>query len=85
MIVKIKSELEKYYIMILDLLLKIGLVVEIKGVKLGKMVMLCLDIDVLFILEELGVFFSFEWEGVMYVCGYDFYFLVVLGVVILFK
>ena len=57
---KIKSELEKHHITILDLPLKTGLVAEIKGTKPGKTVMLRSDIDALPILEESGVPFSSE-------------------------
>ena len=82
---KIKSELEKHHITILDLPLKTGLVAEIKGAKPGKTVMLRSDIDALPILEESGVPFSSEREGVMHACGHDFHLSAALGAAILLK
>lgn len=82
---KIKSELEKHHITILDFPLKTGLVAEIKGAKLGKTVMLRSDIDALPILEESGVPFSSEREGVMHACGHDFHLSAALGAAILLK
>ena len=82
---KIKSELEKHHITILDLPLKTGLVAEIKGAKLGETVMLRSDIDALPILEESGVPFSSEREGVMHACGHDFHLSAALGAAILLK
>ena len=82
---KLKSELEKHHITILDFPLKTGLVAEIKGAKLGKTVMLRSDIDALPILEESGVPFSSEREGVMHACGHDFHLSAALGAAILLK
>ena len=65
--------------------MKTGLVAEIKGAKPGKTVMLRSDIDALPILEESGVPFSSEREGVMHACGHDFHLSAALGAAILLK
>lgn len=51
----------------------------------SKVVALCVDIDVLFIMEVNEVFYKFKNEGVMYVCGYDVYIFFLLGVVCIFN
>lgn len=45
------------------------------------MIVLCVDIDVLLILEKNEVLYCFINFGVMYVCGYDVYLVSLLGVV----
>lgn len=60
----------------------IGVVGVIKGwIDSGKVVGLCVDMDVLLIYEVMGFEYVFKNEGVMYVCGYDGYMVMFLGVV----
>lgn len=61
------------------------MVVEIKGNFNGLVVVIRCDIDVLFILEEINFLYKLKIDGKMYVCGYDFYIVVILGVVYLVK
>lgn len=58
---------------------------EIVGGKLGFIIVIWVDIDVLLIEEKINLLFVFEVNGVMYVCGYDFYIVFIIGVVIFFK
>lgn len=57
----------------------VGLIEGKKGK--GRVVVLCVDIDVLLIVEVNDVFYKLKNEGVMYVCGYDVYFFFLLGMV----
>lgn len=61
----------------------IGVVGVIKGWldMCGVVIGLWVDMDVLLILEEIGLDYVLKIEGVMYVCGYDGYMLMFLGVV----
>lgn len=51
-----------------------------------EIVVIRVDIDVLFIIEEFNYFYKFINIGKMYVCGYDVYIVILLGICnILFK
>ncbi|MFP1724374.1 amidohydrolase [Lonsdalea quercina] len=82
---KIRSELEKEGIRILDLPLKTGLVAEIGSPEAEPMVVVRADIDALPIEEESGVAFSSHHQGVMHACGHDFHTSAALGAAILLK
>ncbi|MFP1787447.1 amidohydrolase [Lonsdalea quercina] len=82
---KIRSELEKGGIRILDLPLKTGLVAEIGSPEAEPMVVVRADIDALPIEEESGVAFSSHHQGVMHACGHDFHTSAALGAAILLK
>lgn len=82
---KIRAELEKEGIRLLDLPLKTGLVAEIGRPEAEPMVVLRADIDALPIEEESGVAFSSHHQGVMHACGHDFHTSAALGAAILLK
>lgn len=82
---KIRAELEKEGIRILDLPLKTGLVAEIGSPEAEPLVVVRADIDALPIEEESGVAFSSHHQGVMHACGHDFHTSAVLGAAILLK
>ncbi|MFP1920018.1 M20 peptidase aminoacylase family protein [Lonsdalea quercina] len=82
---KIRAELEKEGIRILDLPLKTGLVAEIGSPEAEPMVVVRADIDALPIEEESGVAFSSHHQGVMHACGHDFHTSAALGAAILLK
>ncbi|MFP1916910.1 amidohydrolase [Lonsdalea quercina] len=82
---KIRAELEKEGIRILDLPLKTGLVAEIGRPEAEPMVVVRADIDALPIEEESGVAFSSHHQGVMHACGHDFHTSAALGAAILLK
>ncbi|MFP1962661.1 amidohydrolase [Lonsdalea quercina] len=82
---KIRAELEKEGIRILDLPLKTGLVAEIGSPEAESMVVVRADIDALPIEEESGVAFSSHHQGVMHACGHDFHTSAALGAAILLK
>ncbi|OSM95832.1 amidohydrolase [Lonsdalea populi] len=82
---KIRAELEKEGIRILDLPLKTGLVAEIGRPETEPLVVLRADIDALPIEEESGVAFSSHHQGVMHACGHDFHTSAALGAAILLK
>ncbi|MFP1737655.1 amidohydrolase [Lonsdalea quercina] len=82
---KIRSELEKEGIRILDLPLKTGLVAEIGSPEAEPIVVVRADIDALPIEEESGVAFSSHHQGVMHACGHDFHTSAALGAAILLK
>lgn len=66
-----------------------GVVVIIEGGRLGLKIVLCVDMDVLLVIEQIGLLFVFrvidqyrgQIVGVMYVCGYDVYIVILFGVV----
>lgn len=65
---------------------EMGVLVIIEGsFGVGKMILLCVDIDVLELLDVIGVVYVFKNLGFNYVCGYDGYVVVLLGVVKVFK
>lgn len=82
---KIRTELEKEDIRILDLPLKTGLVAEIGSPEAEPLVVVRADIDALPIEEESGVAFSSHRQGVMHACGHDFHTSAALGAAILLK
>lgn len=45
------------------------------------MIVFWIDIDVLLVKEEINFFFVFKYEGYMYVCGYDGYMVMFLGLI----
>lgn len=53
----------------------------IKGNLEGKIIGFCVDMDVFLIEEEIGFEFLLIYKGCMYVCGYDGYIVMLLGVV----
>lgn len=55
--------------------------VKLVGKYLGKIVVIWVDMDVFFIYEENEFDFIFIYKGVMYVCGYDGYIVILFGVV----
>lgn len=61
-----------------------GILVLVKGINLEKIIGYCIDIDVLLIIEEIGLFFVLKYFGNMYVCGYDLYMSIVFGVLMYF-
>lgn len=63
-----------------------GVLVIIEGgFGVGKMILLCVDIDVLELLDVIGIVYVFKNLGFNYVCGYDGYVAVLLGAVKVFK
>lgn len=65
---------------------EMGVLVIIEGgFGVGKMILLCVDIDVLELLDVIGIVYVFKNLGFNYVCGYDGYVVVLLGVVKVFK
>ncbi len=81
---RIRQQLEKHHIRILDLPLKTGLVAEV-GPASGPLMVLRSDIDALPIEEQSNVSFRSERPGVMHACGHDFHSSAALGAAILLK
>lgn len=81
---RIRQQLEKHRIRVLDLPLKTGLVAEI-GPEQGPLMVLRSDIDALPIEEQSDVTFRSERPGVMHACGHDFHSSAALGTAILLK
>lgn len=63
-------------IFILDMVI----LVKVSGLKYDYWIGYWIDIDVLLVIENMGLLFVLIYLGVMYVCGYDIYMLVVLGI-----
>lgn len=80
---KLKDELEKHHIRVLDLPLKTGIVVEIGQGE--HSIALRGDIDALPIQEQVDVHYHSQEDGVMHACGHDFHATAMLGVAILLK
>lgn len=81
---RIREQLAKYDIRVLDLPLTTGLVAEV-GASDGPLIVLRSDIDALPIEEQSGVEYVSEHPGVMHACGHDFHASAALGAAILLK
>lgn len=77
-IVEILIKLEIFYILGI---VKIGIMVMVDSGKLGFVLVIWVDMDVLLVMEENEVDYCFFYFGKMYVCGYDGYMAIVLGIV----
>lgn len=76
----IKEQMKLAGIEILDLPLKTGLVAQINGKGVGKVIGLRCDIDALPIQEETELSYISKNLGVMHACGHDFHTAVMIGV-----
>ncbi|WP_441007624.1 amidohydrolase [Tatumella ptyseos] len=81
---RIRQQLERYQIRILDLPLNTGLVAEVGPVE-GPLFVIRSDIDALPIEEQAEVSYRSEHPGIMHACGHDFHSTAALGAAILLK
>lgn len=77
---KIREELDKMGIPYDILADNIGVVATIKGGKPGKKIGIRADIDALPVIEDTGLDFKSQNEGVMHACGHDAHAAMLLGV-----
>lgn len=68
----------------LKLMFNNGIVVVLDSENGGKILLLRVDMDVFFIMEEMDLFFKSKNKDVFYSCGYDNYIVMFLGVVKIF-
>jgi amidohydrolase len=79
----IRQLLLSHGVTIIDTPLETGLIAQIEGAEAGPTIALRADIDALPIVEQSGVPFVSENNGVMHACGHDFHTSVILGATIL--
>lgn len=82
---RVKQELRRHGVAMLDTGLATGVIAEIRGEKPGRTIGLRCDMDALPITEETGLPYASCEKGKMHACGHDFHTACMLGAALMLK